>query len=100
MDIGKLNRIRVADFEEELQSKIDELETIEEEIVATETLRNKWLERLSVSNQFKSDIYDKKLEVIKAKAELSALHMTQDVLRLESIIEKQSLDYLVFCVFI
>lgn len=90
-----LHRERTLLFEKELQGRLDDLVSVEKEILLIESQRRRWVDRLAHSDSYNSDIFFKKMEVLKAQSELSSLNMTLDVLKLEAHSEAQTLNYLI-----
>lgn len=90
-----LNRQRVVEFEKEMTLKLATLANIERDIAEVSEKRRIWLQSISKSDETGLDVFIAKLNILKLRAHLSSLHMTQDVLTLEGHYESQELNYLV-----
>lgn len=91
----RLNRARLLEFEKELESRLDSLNTIENEMKVISEQRREWLENISKNHSSGSDIYIQRVELVKAQAEQLSLTLKLDVLKLESQYETQRLAKLV-----
>ena len=90
-----LNRERVVNFEKEMLGKLETLANVERDMKDVSLKRKTWLENISLNDDTGCDSYIAKLRVLKLRAQLSSLHMSLDVRRLEGHYEAQTLSYLV-----
>lgn len=91
----KLNRTRVAEFEKEIETSLNSLDVIEKSMKDVGQQRKDWLENIAHSHQRGTDIYQKRLELIKVQGEMASLNLKLDILRLERQYETQTLSSLV-----
>jgi len=90
-----MNRERVVEFEKEMIAKLATLANVERDIAEVSEKRRTWLQSISRSDDSGADVFIAKLNVLKLRAQMSALHMTRDILTLEGHYESQELNYLV-----
>jgi hypothetical protein len=90
-----LNRERVLEFEKEMLAKLATLADVERDIADVSQKRRSWLENISRADDTGLDTYIAKLNILRLRAQLSALYMSLDVTRLEGHYEAQTLNYLV-----
>lgn len=97
LDKRKLNRRRVLEFEKELQAKLKTLPDIERDIQEISNKRRIWLEQISSTDDSSSDIFMKKIQLLKLRTQLNSAKVTLDVCRMESHYEAQAVNYLSAC---
>jgi hypothetical protein len=76
-------------------AKLGTLANVERDIADVSAKRKEWLQNISKVDENGLDVYIAKLNVLKLRAQLSSLHMTLDVTRMEGHYEAQVLNYLV-----
>jgi hypothetical protein len=88
-------RLRVLEFEKEIEEKIDALPKYEAEILSIGKLRSQWLNSVSSMSQIDSSTYKKKLDVLRAQAELATIHNMLETTRMQGFYEAQTLADLI-----
>lgn len=89
-------RGRVIEFENEMQDKLIKLQpSLEKEILQVGLLRNNWVESICLMDSSESEIYNRRLEILKSQCELIHYRLSIDIKRLEAQYETQSLNYLI-----
>jgi hypothetical protein len=95
MDPLSIARNRVYDFEKEYEVKLSRLPEIEKEILQIGQARRRWLNSIAVVDSLDTEIFTRKLNIIKTKADLGVMKVLVDSARLQGYYEAHTLKYLV-----
>ena len=95
MDPVSIARARVHEFEDEMEEKLRKLPEIEEQVKHIGEARRRWLSSVSLVDTIETDVFMRKLEVLKKKAELYQVKIKLDSAKLQRLYELQTLRYLV-----
>ena len=87
-------RLKVLEFEKELEERIRSLAASEGEIINTSALRQQWLTSVSASVGEDSVTISKQLEVLRVRADLANTQLLVENAQLDAFHETQTLAYL------
>jgi hypothetical protein len=91
----KYYRLRVLDFEAEVQKKIEDIKDLEKDVLSVGQKRTIWLKYLCSLDNVENSIFENKIAVVKNRAETLSSRLMTDILRLEGFYESQTLNYLI-----
>lgn len=92
----KTCRSRVLEFESEFAERLQNLSSIEAQIDKISELRNEWLKNTADVTHQDTEIFRKRIEILKIQCEISEMKLTTDILRLDSVRESNTFKYLIF----
>lgn len=81
----RLNRARLLEFEREIEEKLLSLNGIEQEMKTLGTQRRDWLDNIAHNHVTGSDIYLRRVELVRAQSEQLSLQLKMNILKVSCV---------------
>lgn len=91
----KHSRERVLEFERQLESRLEDLGEIEQNILSLGQMRSRWLVSVSNMDEIETDSYRLRLDTLRAHSELASVKIALSKMQMEETYETQALAYLI-----
>ena len=85
----------VISFENEYKEKVSSLNDLEKDILLVSGRRREWFKNIVSLDHEQAELYRKKVEIYKTRAELASVLLNLDIIRLDGHYETQTLNYLI-----